>query len=55
MIAGGRDLLVVAPWVSLAPGIALVVTVLATTMLGDAWRDWLAGERDSGWRVGSGT
>lgn len=45
MIAGGRDLLVVAPWVALAPGIALVVTVLATTMLGDAWRDRLAGER----------
>jgi peptide/nickel transport system permease protein len=47
MIAGGRDLLVVAPWVSLAPGIALVVTVLATTVLGDAWRDRLAGERDT--------
>jgi peptide/nickel transport system permease protein len=45
MIAGGRDLLVVAPWVSLAPGIALVLTVLATTALGDAWRDRLAGER----------
>ena len=44
MIAGGRDLLVVAPWVALAPGIALVVTVFATTMLGDAWRDRLAGE-----------
>lgn len=45
MIAGGRDLLVVAPWVSLAPGIALVVTVLATTILGDAWRDRVAGQR----------
>jgi peptide/nickel transport system permease protein len=45
MIAGGRDLLVVAPWVSLAPGIALIVTVLATTLLGDAWRDRLAGDR----------
>jgi peptide/nickel transport system permease protein len=45
MIAGGRDLLVVAPWVALAPGMALVVTVLATTILGDAWRDRLAGER----------
>ena len=45
MIAGGRDLLVVAPWVALAPGLALVVTVLATTMLGDAWRDRLAGDR----------
>ena len=47
MIAGGRDLLVVAPWVSLAPGIALVLTVLATTVLGDAWRDRLAGERET--------
>ena len=45
MIAGGRDLLVVAPWVALAPGIALIVTVLATTILGDAWRDRLAGDR----------
>ena len=45
MIAGGRDLLVVAPWVSLAPGLALVMTVLATTMLGDALRDRLAGDR----------
>jgi peptide/nickel transport system permease protein len=54
MIAGGRDLLVVAPWVSLAPGIALVLTVLATTTLGDAWRDRLAGETSNGWRVGSG-
>ena len=44
MIAGGRDLLVVAPWVALAPGIALVLTVLATTLLGDAWRNRLAGE-----------
>jgi len=44
MIAGGRDLLVVAPWVALVPGLALVVTVLATSLLGDAWRDRLAGE-----------
>jgi peptide/nickel transport system permease protein len=44
MIAGGRDLLVVAPWVALAPGVALVLTVLATTLLGDALRDRLAGE-----------
>jgi len=45
MIAGGRDLLVIAPWVALVPGIALVLTVLATSFLGDAWRDRLAGER----------
>jgi peptide/nickel transport system permease protein len=47
MIAGGRDLLVVAPWVALAPGVALVLTVLATTLLGDALRDRLAGESGS--------
>lgn len=47
MIAGGRDLLVVAPWVALGPGLALVLTVLATSLLGDAWRDRLAGESSS--------
>ncbi len=45
MIAGGREVLVVAPWVALAPGIALIVTVLACTLLGDVLRDRLAGER----------
>ena len=44
MIAGGRDLIVSAPWVALAPGVALVLTVLACTLLGDALRDRLAGE-----------
>lgn len=44
MIAGGRELIVVAPWVALAPGLALVVTVLACTLLGDALRDRLAGD-----------
>ena len=44
MIAGGRDLIVAAPWVAIAPGLALVVTVLACTLLGDAFRDRLAGE-----------
>ncbi len=45
MIAGGRDLIVAAPWVALAPGVALIVTVLAVTLLGDQIRDRLAGER----------
>ncbi len=45
MIAGGRDLIVTAPWVALAPGIALIVTVLAVTLLGDRLRDTLAGQR----------
>jgi peptide/nickel transport system permease protein len=43
MIAGGRDLIVTAPWVSLAPGLAIIVTVVAATVLGDAARDALAG------------
>lgn len=44
MIAGGRDLIVAAPWVAIAPGLALVATVLACTLLGDGLRDRLAGE-----------
>jgi peptide/nickel transport system permease protein len=47
MIAGGRDLIVTAPWVALAPGAALILTVLAATLLGDQLRDRLAGERGS--------
>lgn len=45
MIAGGRDLIVTAPWVAIAPGLALILTVLATTVLGDALRDRLSGHR----------
>jgi peptide/nickel transport system permease protein len=45
MIAGGRDLIVAAPWVAIAPGVALIATVLACTLLGDSLRDRLAGER----------
>jgi peptide/nickel transport system permease protein len=44
MIAGGRDVIVSAPWVAIAPGLALIVTVLASTLLGDSLRDQLAGE-----------
>ena len=45
MIAGGREVIVTAPWVALAPGLALILTVLACTLLGDALRDRLAGGR----------
>lgn len=45
MIAGGRDLIVSAPWVALAPGLALIVTVLAITLLGDRLRDSIAGQQ----------
>jgi peptide/nickel transport system permease protein len=44
MIAGGRDLIVTAPWVAIAPGVALAATVLACTLLGDGLRDRLAGD-----------
>jgi peptide/nickel transport system permease protein len=48
MIAGGRDLIVSAPWVAIAPGLALIATVLACTLLGDTLRDRLAGEAGTG-------
>lgn len=43
MIAGGRDLIVSAPWVALAPGVAVIITVVSATILGDAWHDRIAG------------
>jgi peptide/nickel transport system permease protein len=36
MIASGRDALINAPWVALAPGLALVLVVVACTLVGDA-------------------
>ncbi len=44
MIAGGREHLVTAPWIALAPGLAVVLTVTAATLIGD----WLQ-ERASGY------
>lgn len=41
MIASGGDTLVNAPWVATAPGVALVLVVIACTQLGDALRDVL--------------
>ena len=41
MIASGRDTLVNAPWVATAPGVALVMVVVACTLLGDALQDTL--------------
>jgi peptide/nickel transport system permease protein len=42
MIASGRDTIVNAPWVAIAPGVALVITVIACTLVGDALRDHAA-------------
>lgn len=36
MISGGRDWLIVAPWIALSPGVALILTVIACTLIGDA-------------------
>ena len=41
MVAEGRDLLRVAPWVSVAPGIAVGIAVLGFNLLGDGLRDAL--------------
>lgn len=41
MISAGLDYLRVAPWLSLAPGIVITLTVLGFNLLGDALRDVL--------------
>jgi len=47
MVAEGRDLLRVAPWVSLFPGLAIGVAVLGLNLLGDGLRDALDVRRAS--------
>jgi peptide/nickel transport system permease protein len=42
MIAAGRDALMDAPWIAGAPGIALVLVVVACTLLGDGLQERLA-------------
>jgi ABC-type dipeptide/oligopeptide/nickel transport system permease subunit len=39
MVADGRDLLRVAPWISLAPGLAIGAAVLGFNLVGDALRE----------------
>lgn len=45
MIAEGRNQLRSAPWLSLIPGLALVATVIATYLLGEALTATLSGRR----------
>lgn len=47
MIASGRDALINAPWVAIVPGVALVVVVVACTLVGDALQDQ-AGDTPAG-------
>ena len=37
----GQQFLLNAPWVSLVPALAIMLTVLAINVLGDGLRDWL--------------
>jgi peptide/nickel transport system permease protein len=41
MISSGRDALVHAPWIATLPGLAIVLAVVATNLLGDSLRDFL--------------
>ena len=41
MLAGGRSYLLDAPWIATFPGLAILVTVLAFNLMGDALRDAL--------------
>ncbi len=45
MIADGRNFLITSPWLVFAPGIALMITVLAFNFLGDGLRDVLDPKR----------
>ncbi len=47
MILEGRDLIFTAPWVAIAPGIALMITVIAFNLLGDGLRDALDPRRST--------
>ena len=41
MVAAGRDYLLVAPWVSTMPGIAILILVLSINVFGEGLRDIL--------------
>jgi peptide/nickel transport system permease protein len=39
MILDSREVMISAPWASIFPGLAIVVTVLSANLFGDALRD----------------
>ena len=41
MIADGRELVVIAWWVAVIPGVAILLTVLSMNLIGDWLRDRL--------------
>jgi peptide/nickel transport system permease protein len=48
MIASGRDALINAPWVAIAPGVMLVLVVVACTMVGDGLQQRGTGSGNQG-------
>ena len=55
MVSDGRDLLRVAPWVSVAPGVAIGIAVLGFNLVGDALRDALDPRHAGGARIAGPT
>jgi len=53
MIAGGREWLLVAPWIALVPGVALIVTVVCATLLGERLAPWVTRARPGALRARS--
>lgn len=51
MIAAGREWLLVAPWIALAPGLLLIITVVASTVVGDGISRRIARSAASGGRA----
>ncbi len=41
MLTDARELIVIAPWAAVFPGVAIFLTVLGLNLLGDGLRDWL--------------
>jgi peptide/nickel transport system permease protein len=41
MLSSDTQYMVIAPWLAIAPGIAITLTVFAFNMIGDGMRDWL--------------
>jgi len=41
MLTDARELIVIAPWAAIFPGIAIFLTVLGLNLFGDGLRDWL--------------
>ncbi len=61
MVADGTTVLLLHPWLIVPPGVAIAVTMLALSLLGDAVRDaavetwfWLGGDEEGAGEAGSG-